>query len=114
MYMGPDFILEFRYSQLLSVVYVIMMYSTGIPLLYLVALVTFSIMYWVDKLLCKHPFPLFLILFTIVLKVYRLPPRYDMVLASQVRSLIKFSLLIHMLVGFVMLSNNNMFLAETS
>ena len=45
--------MEFRYSQILSTVYIIFMYSSGLPLLYAVAVVSFFITYWVDKLFCK-------------------------------------------------------------
>lgn len=56
LYKGPQFLLEFRYSQLITVVFVIMMYSTGIPMLYMIAVVNFFITYWVDKFLCKHSY----------------------------------------------------------
>lgn len=50
---GSDFLLEFRYASILTNIYMIFMYSSGLPLLYIVAFVSFFIMYWFDKLFCK-------------------------------------------------------------
>jgi hypothetical protein len=53
LYLGPEFLLEMRYSQAISNVYVIMLYSSGIPLLYPTGFVTFLLTYWIDKVTCK-------------------------------------------------------------
>ena len=52
-YTGPEFLIEVRYSQIISSVFILMLYSSGIPALYFVGFVQFFIMYWVDKFLCK-------------------------------------------------------------
>ena len=52
-YLGPEFFLEFRYSQLLSNIYMTMMFSCGMPLLYPVAVFSFFLIYWIDKWMCK-------------------------------------------------------------
>lgn len=50
---GSEFLLEHRYSQLLTTIFMIFMYSSGIPLLYLIAVISFIFTYWFDKLFCK-------------------------------------------------------------
>jgi hypothetical protein len=53
LYMGPEFLIEIRYSQIISSFYIIMIYSAGLPFLYLLAMVQTFVLYWVDKFLCK-------------------------------------------------------------
>eukprot|EP00347_Sterkiella_histriomuscorum_P022647 403337690 len=57
---GGIFLLEYRYSQILSTLFIIMMYSSGIPVLYLIAFVSFFVQYWFDKIF--------------LLKCYQKPP----------------------------------------
>lgn len=53
LYTHIDFLLEFRFSQILINVFIIMMYSPGVPLLYAVGSIIFFLTYWVDKIICK-------------------------------------------------------------
>lgn len=55
-YTGPEFLIEVRYSQIISSVFILMIYSSGIPALYIVGCLQFFLMYWVDKFLCKSSF----------------------------------------------------------
>ena len=52
-YMGPEFTLDSRYAQTLTVIFTIFMYSSGLPILYMIGFVYFLFTYWVDKILCK-------------------------------------------------------------
>lgn len=83
---------EFRYSQVLNQVYVTMMYSAGIPLLYPVSMISFFMTYWVDKYL--------------FIRYYKNPPQYTMAMAERTVSLMRYSLAIHFIIGFLMLSNS--------
>lgn len=38
MYMGPDFLLEVRYSQIMTFFFITMIYSSGMPFLYIISL----------------------------------------------------------------------------
>ena len=58
-YMGPDFLIEVRYSQIMTFFFITMIYSSGIPVLYIIAFLQFIMMYWVDKFLCKFFIPNF-------------------------------------------------------
>ena len=52
-YVGIEFYIECRYAQVISTVYNLMMYSSGMPVLYIVGAVHFFLMYWTDKFFCK-------------------------------------------------------------
>jgi hypothetical protein len=54
MYMGDEFMIEVRYAQFLSAFLVTMMFSSGIPGLYLVMFLKLFLIYWVDKFSCKE------------------------------------------------------------
>jgi len=49
MHTGPDPFMDYKYSNMMVVIYVVMLYGSGIPILYLVAAVFFFVTYWVDK-----------------------------------------------------------------
>lgn len=38
MYMGPDFLLEVRYSQIMTFFFITMIYASGMPILYIISL----------------------------------------------------------------------------
>jgi len=48
---GNEFMFEFRYSNLLTVLAVALLYSGGLPIMYPTAAMFFFISYWVDKCL---------------------------------------------------------------
>lgn len=52
-YLGEEFLLEFRYAQLVNSIYICFMLSSGIPLLYFITFLTFLVTYWIDKYLSK-------------------------------------------------------------
>lgn len=53
-YVGSDCELAFKYAQIMSTMYVCMTFSTGIPLLYIIAAVNFLLYYVVEKFLFIH------------------------------------------------------------
>lgn len=73
-------------------VFIIMTFSSGIPLLYPVGLVCQGVSYWCDKYL--------------VLRLYRTPPQYDDAMAARVRNLIKMSIICHCLMSMYIYSND--------
>jgi hypothetical protein len=83
---------EFRFSQVMSQVWVTMMYSSGIPILYLVSTISFFLTYQVDKYL--------------FIRFYKNPPQYTMAMAKQTVGIMRYSLILHFIVGFCMLSNS--------
>ena len=79
-------------------IWVIMMFSAAIPVLYLAGFLLCFVTYWTDK--------------TLFLKFYRLPPRHGSHLTHQARNIIEYSLLVHLFMGLYMLSSPDIFTSE--
>ena len=90
--MGIEFEIDKRYSQIVAQVFIVMTFSSGIPLLYPVGLICQGVSYWCDKYL--------------VLRLYRTPPQYDDAMAARVRNLIKISIICHCLMSTYIYSND--------
>ncbi|CAI2368472.1 unnamed protein product [Moneuplotes crassus] len=95
MYMGPELLFEYRYSTMLTTVYVSLMFGTGMPILYSIAFFAFFMSYWVDK--------------WTLLRIYQTPPRYDKDLNKTVREWINLAVILHFLFSFWMFSNSIIF-----
>lgn len=52
--MGSDFLIDIRYAQILTITIITMTFSSGMPILYLAALVNMLILYWFDKIWGKN------------------------------------------------------------
>ena len=75
--------------------FIIMMYSAAIPVLYISgSLISFTL-YWSDKVL--------------FLRYYKLPPRYGRDLAKRTIKVMEFAILLHLVVGAYMLTNQDIF-----
>jgi hypothetical protein len=59
LYTGPDFMIDLRYSQILNVVFICLLYGSGLPLLFVSTFLNLIIIYWLDKFfllkICKNP-----------------------------------------------------------
>jgi hypothetical protein len=66
------------------------MFSTGLPILFLLAAINFSIMYWIDKYL--------------ILRVYKTPVNYDTKPIDFTIRLMRWSFLFHFYIGFYMIT----------
>lgn len=51
LYTGPEFLIQVRLAQLLTLIFVTLTYSSGMPLLYLVTGASLFVTYWSDKVL---------------------------------------------------------------
>ena len=54
LYMGPDFPIDVRYAGMLTTIFVSLVYSSGIPILYVCVLCYLIFTYIVDKILSKN------------------------------------------------------------
>ena len=90
---GGRFMIEFRYANILFVLGVTFLYSSGLPILYPIAAAYFVFAYWIDKTL--------LICFT------RRPICYDGYLAKKSLNWYKYILLMHFIAGFLMFANSS-------
>mmetsp|Transcript_26165 Transcript_26165/g.29977 ORF Transcript_26165/g.29977 Transcript_26165/m.29977 type:complete len:1296 (-) Transcript_26165:170-4057(-) len=93
LYTGPEFLIEYRYAQILTAVYVCMMYSSGIPFLYVAAFLTFILTYWIDKLL--------------ILRMYKTPPKLDDKVQATARGMLPLAAIIHLIMGIWMYGNTS-------
>ena len=90
MYSGPPFQIATRYGQMLNTIFVTLLFSPGLPLLWWTAAATFFVSYWVDKFLfCRY---------------YSTPPLYDESASRVVTGLLPWAVLGHFAVGFWMWS----------
>ena len=88
----PRFEIETRYANLLFVLGVTFLYSSGIPVLYPIACVFFLVGYWVDKIL--------------LLRYSQRPEAYDESMAMRSLNWFKFIILMHIVAGTVMYANS--------
>lgn len=95
LYLGSVFQIENRYSVLISMFFIILMYSTTVPILYVYGAILCFVQYWMDKYL--------------FLRHYRKPPNYGLGLARYARQTIEWALLIHLLMGLYMMSDPEIF-----
>ena len=89
---GSEFMLEFRYSNILSILAVIFMYSSSMPILYLFGVIYFFITYWIDKAL--------------LFRYYKKPVMFDSYIARKSLAWFKYILLLHC-IGFIVMFSNS-------
>ncbi len=82
LYTGPQFNIGMRYSQILTTIFASLIYSSGIPLLYICCFFFFLITYWIDKFL--------------VLRLYRNPPHIDLYVSKLFNMVILVGMIIHL------------------
>jgi len=89
LYTNPDFVVHARYAQIMTTVYCTMLYSSGMPLLYLLAAAFMFMTYWADKM-------------RLVWGSKR-PPLYDSELPKMVSQLLLYAAFAHCLFAIPML-----------
>ena len=89
----PQFHYMTRYAQLSVSILICMMYSTGIPFLYVVGMITCFTFYWVDKAMFCW--------------LYGKPPQYDPTINQKYSNVLGYALLIHVAFGTWMLGNKS-------
>eukprot|EP01036_Dinobryon_divergens_P028342 gene28342-37274_t len=99
-YVGSDCELAFKYAQIMSTMYVCMTFSTGIPLLYIIAAVNFLLYYVVEKFLFIH--------------FYKAPPHFNAHIGKSATSMIPVAVGLHLAMSIWVLSNPELFSTEAS
>ena len=92
---GPEFPIDLRYSSIVTYVFIVMMYSGGMPALYPLASIFFFALYWADK--------------TLMISHFRKPPQYDNYIALHMLSWFKVAFLFHISISFWMFSSKEIF-----
>jgi len=98
MYSGQQIEYDIRFSMPIAMIWVIFMFATAIPMLYLAGAIMCFTTYWTDK--------------TLLLKYYQTPPRHGSTLAFKAGSIIEWALIVHLFTGMYMLSNTDIFTSE--
>jgi len=88
---GPVYFMHFKYSSILTTVYITFLYGFGMPILFPIALVSFLVLYIVEKLYLFYG--------------YVMPPMYDERLSNDVLSKLQFAPLLYVCFGYWMASN---------
>ena len=99
--MGPEFNVNERFSNLISIFWIVFMYSSGLPFLYLVLFVTLLIIYMIDK--------------SLIFKFYRRKNVFGQQKGILLHFVVmlKFGIFLHLLTGSLMFANSNIFEADS-
>ena len=95
LYTGDQISSHYVYAQNYTYLFCVMMFSTGLPILYPFACIAFFVLYWVYKFL--------------LLKYYEKTTKFNEELPIYSITWIKFSILIHGVFGLFMYTNNDLF-----
>jgi len=95
LYSGPEYMIHFKYSGILNVCFITMMYGMGIPILFIVAALTYFNLYSVEKLAVAY--------------FYQLPPTFDDALTKNALGILRWGSVLYCFFGYWMLSNKQIF-----
>jgi hypothetical protein len=90
-YSGPTFFIHYKYSSILNITFVTMMYGLGLPILFPIAAAAIFVLYCMEKLMVNYS--------------YRQPPAYDERLNNNVLGLMTWAPLLFLSFGYWMLSS---------
>lgn len=90
-YLGPQFMIHYKYSSCLNIVFVTFMFGFGIPILFPIAALSFLTLYVVEKALIYYS--------------YRQPPMLDSVLNDSVLGKLSWAPFLYLIFGYWMLTN---------
>jgi hypothetical protein len=91
LYSGPTYFLHYKYSSILNITFIAMMYGAGMPILFPVAAASLTTLYFLEKFMLYY--------------VYQAPPAYDEKLNNAVLGLLTYAPLFLLSFGFWILSN---------
>jgi hypothetical protein len=90
-YSGPVYFIHYKYSSILNITFVTFMYGLGIPILFPIAVLSFLVLYLVEK--------------TMLYYSYRQPPMYDDKLNKSVLTKMTYAPLLFLIFGYWMFSS---------
>lgn len=93
-YSGPVFFIHFKYSSILNITFVTMMYGLGMPVLFPIASIAILILYCMEKLMLHYS--------------YREPPMYDESLNKNALNILTWAPLLFVSFGYWMLSSKQL------
>lgn len=95
LYTGPDYIVHYKYSGVLNVIYVTMLYGLGLPALFPIAFLSFFIFWATERYQLAY--------------TYQLPPAMDDRMTVNAMNLLAYTPIMFLMNGYWMLSNRQMF-----
>jgi len=95
LYSGPEYMIHFKYSLVMNIAFVCMMYGLGIPFLFLIASISYWVLYTVERLCVAY--------------FYQLPPTFDDKLTKNAVGLLKWASILYLFFGYWMISNKQAF-----
>lgn len=94
LYSGPIFFIHYKYSAILNIVFVTMMYGMGIPVLFPIAAASLFVLYFIEKFMLYY--------------VYREPPMYDEKLNTNALNILTWAPILFLTFGYWMLSSKQL------
>ena len=94
LYGGPAFFIHYKYSSILNITFVTMMYGVGLPILFPIAAASIFVLYICEKLMINY--------------CYRQPPAYDEKLNNNVLGLLTWAPILYLSFGYWMLSSKQL------
>ena len=91
LYSGNDYVIHFKYSQLLNIIYIACLYGVGMPILFPIAAITFLNIYVCERFIVAY--------------CCKQPPALDDKLTRNALNVIKFAPILMLFNGYWMLSN---------
>ena len=98
LYIGGVIEYENRFSVLIAMIWVIMMFSAAMPILYFAGFILCFATYWTDKAL--------------FVSYFRIPPRHGSNMAYEARGIVEWSIIVHLFMGLYMISNPAIFISQ--
>jgi len=95
LYTGPDYIVHYKYSTLLNIIFVTMMYGLGLPILFPIAIISFFFFWATERYQIAY--------------CYQLPPAMDDTMTKNALDWLALSPIFFLFNGFWMLGNRQMF-----
>ena len=93
MYLGSEFELNIRLGQVVGFNWVTFMYSTGMPITFIISAFNFLILYWIDK--------------WFILRFNRTPKNIDEKVINHVIYSLKYAFVFQFIIGIFMISNDS-------
>jgi len=94
LYSGPVFFIHYKYSSIINITFVTMMYGVGLPVLFPIASISLLVLYCVEKLMLHYS--------------YREPPMYDEKLNKNALAILTWAPLLFLAFGYWMLSSQQL------
>jgi len=92
---GPDYTLHFKYSAILNITFVTLMYGIGLPILFPLAIVAYAIFWHLERYGIAY--------------TYKMPPVLDDKITMNALKVLTFSPVLFICNGYWMLSNKQIF-----